>query len=120
MPIENTQRRGSSAQPGALNQAPNPANDRLLKILQAPPEIQSEIDRILEGRSPAPHSEPPVGPLLLGMSASAKFLGVSRATLWRMIKAERLTKVEILPDSYRLRRSDLLALVEGSRATIDK
>jgi len=88
-------------------------NDRLLKILQAPPEIQSEIDRILEGKPPAPHSEPPTGPLLMGMSASAKFIGVSRATLWRMCRADRLQKVEILPGSFRLRRSDLLKLVAG-------
>ena len=91
----------------------NSQNDRLLKILQAPPEIQSEIDRILEGRAPTPHSEPPTGPLLLGMSASAKFIGVSRATLWRMCRSNRLQKVEILPGSFRLRRADLLKLAAG-------
>jgi len=90
-------------------------NERLLKILQAPPEVQSEIDRIIEGRPPAPHNEPPTGPLLLGMSAGAKFIGVSRATLWRMVKNKRLTKVEILPGSFRLRRSDLLALAGEGR-----
>jgi len=92
-------------------------NERLLKFLQAPPEIQAEIDRILEGRTPAPHSEPPTGPLLMGMSASAKFIGVSRATLWRMCRSDRLQKVEILPGSFRLRRSDLLALVGEKRAS---
>ena len=92
-------------------------NERLLKFLQAPPEVQAEIDRILEGRPPAPHSEPPTGPLLMGMSASAKFIGVSRATLWRMCRSDRLQKVEILPGSFRLRRSDLLALVGEKRAS---
>ena len=112
----NTQKRGSSAHQGAMNQSQNPANDRLLKILQAPPEIQSEIDRILEGRPPAPHSEPPTGPLLMGMSAAAKFIGVSRATLWRMCRAGRLQKVEILPGSFRLRRANLLKLGLGEEA----
>lgn len=90
-------------------------NDRLLKILQAPPEIQTEIDRILEGKPATPATDPTPGPLLMGMSAAAKYAGVSRATLWRMCRAGRLQKVEILPNSYRLRRADLLALV-GERS----
>lgn len=112
----NMQKRGSLAHPSAMNQFPNPANDRLLKILLAPPEIQSEIDRILEGRPSAPRDEPPTGPLLMGMSAAAKFIGVSRATLWRMCRAGRLKKVEILPGSFRLRRADLLKLAAGVEA----
>jgi len=94
---------------------PTNPNERLLKILQASPEIQTEIDKLLEGRPPAPYPEAPTGPLLLGMSAAAKFIGCSRATLWRIVKAGRLTKVEILPGSYRLRRADLLALAAGDR-----
>ena len=88
-------------------------NERLMKFLQASPEIQSEIDRILEGKPVTPKSEPPTGPLLMGMSASAKFIGCSRATLWRICRAKRLQKVEILPNSFRLRRADLLALAAG-------
>jgi len=84
-------------------------NERLLRFLQATPEQQTAIDRILEGRmEPAP--EPPRGPLLLGMGTGAKLLGVSRATFWRMIKAGRVTKVEVLPGSFRVRRADLEAL----------
>lgn len=88
-------------------------NDRILKFLQADPEKQALIDRILEGKPAAPHSDPPTGPLLLGMSAAAKFIGCSRATLWRICRAGRLKKVEILPGSFRLRRADLLALAAG-------
>jgi excisionase family DNA binding protein len=91
----------------------NNPNDRIMKFLQADPEKQALIDQILDGRSATPQPEPPAGPLLLGMSAAAKFIGVSRATLWRMVKSGRLTKVEILPGSYRLRRADLLALAAG-------
>lgn len=54
------------------------------------------------------------GPLLLGMGEAAKFLGISRPTLWRMIQAGRLERVELMPGSYRIRRSDLEALAEES------
>ncbi len=80
--------------------------ERLKKLLNASPEQLGAIDVVLERRSidPLPTTQ---GPLLMGMSASAKFLGVSRATLWRMIRAGSLQKVEVLPGSFRLRRTDL-------------
>jgi excisionase family DNA binding protein len=53
------------------------------------------------------------GPLLLGMGEAAELLGVSRATLWRMVKEGRLEKVEIYYNAYRLRLSDIYDLVEG-------
>lgn len=84
-------------------------NERLIKFLQASPETQSEIDRILDGNDPARVD----GPLLLGMSQAAKFLGVSRATLWRMIKSGRISKVEVLPGSFRVRRADLESIAAG-------
>jgi len=87
-------------------------NERLLKFLQAPPEAQEAIDRILEGRIPA-KAEAATGPLLCGMSPAAKYLGVSRATLWRMIKAGRIGRVEVLPNSFRVRRAELEALASG-------
>ena len=88
-------------------------NERLVKILQASPEVQAEIDRVLEGRPSAPQAEQPTGPLLLGVSAAAKLLGCSRATIWRICRAGRLEKVELFPGSFRLRRADLLALAAG-------
>jgi len=88
------------------------ANARLLRFLQATPAEVSAIDRILEGKT-----EPPqlvvTGPLLVGMGDGAKLLGVSRATLWRMIKGGRIGKVEVLPGSFRLRRSDLEGIAAG-------
>ncbi|NOU36531.1 MAG: helix-turn-helix domain-containing protein [Kiritimatiellaceae bacterium] len=51
------------------------------------------------------------GPLLLTMGEATELLGVSRATLWRMIKAGKLKKVEIYSGAFRLRISDVLALV---------
>ncbi len=87
-------------------------NERLLKFLQAPPEAQEAIDRILDGKFPS-RAEAPAGPLLSGMSPAAKYLGVSRATLWRMIRAGRLGRIEVLPGSFRVRRADLEALAAG-------
>ncbi len=89
------------------------SNERMLKILQADPEKLEQIDRLLEGRT-WENDEAPRGPLLLGMSAAAKLLGVSRATLWRMIQAGRIEKVEILTGSYRVRRADIMEIVNGA------
>ena len=81
-------------------------NERLMKFLQATPEQQKQIERILDGKGPD-QQLPATGPLLLGMSAAAKLAGISRATLWRMCQAQRLKKVEILPGSFRIRRADI-------------
>jgi excisionase family DNA binding protein len=89
------------------------SNELLMRILQASPQQHERIAMMLDGREPVAS---PQSPLLLGMSASAKLLGVSRPTLWRMIRAGKLTKVEILPGSHRLRRADLEALAAGKAA----
>src|SRR5262245_49334004 len=94
------------------------ANERILRFLQATPEQQELIDRILDGKvveMPAA----PTGPLLLGMGAGAKLLGVSRSTLWRMILARKLAKVEVLPGSFRVRRADIEALAQGMEVVRD-
>ena len=85
---------------------------RLLKILQAPADVQERIDRILRGDVQNDVNRN-TGPLLMGMSAGAQFLGVSRTTLWRLIKDGRLPRLEIRPGSYRLRKSDIEKLANG-------
>lgn len=85
------------------------AEERLKRLFAASPEQISAIDDILEGKNQENTSQT-VGPLLMGMTASAKFLGVSRTTLWRMINDGKLQKIEILPGSFRLRRADLEAV----------
>ncbi|NOU36254.1 MAG: helix-turn-helix domain-containing protein [Kiritimatiellaceae bacterium] len=91
-------------------------NDDLIRaVFTATDEAKASALAILEGRdgSPRPLDN---GPLLLSMGEAATFLHVSRATLWRTIKAGRLEKVELYPGAFRLRRSDIIALV-GHRAT---
>ena len=69
--------------------------------------------KVLRGEPLASAARSTTGPLLLGVGAGAKFLGVSRATLWRAVRAGKLQKVELFPGSFRVRREDLEALASG-------
>ena len=82
--------------------------------LTAPDERKVAALRILRGEVVSPPTKTTTGPLLLGMGEGAKILGVSRATLWRAVKAGKLTKVELFPGSFRVRRDDLEELAEGA------
>ena len=53
------------------------------------------------------------GPLLLGMTQAAKYLGISRTSLWRLIRAGKFKRLELFPGNYRLRRVDLDRFAEG-------
>jgi excisionase family DNA binding protein len=90
-------------------------NERLLQFLKATPTQRALIDQILDGKIGAA-SVVSSGPLLLPMGRAAELLGVSRPTLWRMLNAGRLTRVEVLPKTYRVRRSEIDALVNGREA----
>ncbi|MFH0880319.1 MAG: helix-turn-helix domain-containing protein [Lentisphaerota bacterium] len=47
------------------------------------------------------------GPLLLGMSKAAQFLGISRTSMWRLIRAGKFKRIELFPGNFRVRRADL-------------
>lgn len=88
--------------------------DMVAAWIPAPEDRRAEALRVLRGEvaaTPSPRSE---GPLLLGMGQAAKYLGVSRPTLWRILQLGRLEKVEMLPGSYRMRRADLDAYVANN------
>ncbi|MBC8205559.1 MAG: helix-turn-helix domain-containing protein [Kiritimatiellaeota bacterium] len=90
-------------------------NDEVIQaVFTATDEAKERALEILQGRTSSP-SAPDESPILLRMGEAAELLNVSRATLWRVIKAGRLEKVELYPGSYRLRRSDILDLVKGDR-----
>lgn len=80
-------------------------NDRMMKVLQAPPDVQARIDAVLDNRNEP--TRVTTGPLLFNMGQAAKYLGVSRSTLWRVIQAGRITPVEIRAKSFKIRRADL-------------
>lgn len=86
-------------------------NDQLIRaIFTATDESKTKALAVLEGRE---LFDTDSGPMLLSMGEAAALLHVSRATLWRTIKAGRLPKVELYPGAFRLRRSDILAIVNG-------
>lgn len=87
-------------------------NDRLVRILQATPEQQQAIDRILSNEPPPSSTAPITGPMLYNMTKAARFLGVSRTTLWRIIQAGHLNRVEVMAGTFRIRHQDLLTLAE--------
>ena len=87
------------------------SNDSLIRsIFNASDEAKTKALAILEGRE---LSDTDSGPLLLTMGEAAKLIPCSRATLWRIIQAGRLEKVELYPGSFRLRKSDVAALANG-------
>jgi excisionase family DNA binding protein len=100
---------------GALT-ATNP-NERLIRVLQATSAQLATIDKILDGEAAVP-TPMAAGPLLLPMGKAAELLGVSRPTLWRMLNAGLLTRVEVLPNTYRVSRSEIEALVNGNKSTL--
>lgn len=92
-----------------MSGTPVDIEELLRAILDAGEELRRNALAVLRGAAVvASHKR---GPLLLGMGEAAAFLGVSRPTLWRMIQAGRLEKVELFLGSYRIRKEDLEALV---------
>jgi len=88
--------------------------ERLKKLLEASPEQLQAIDDILAFGVHQKAADI-ASPLLLEMKSAAKYMGVSRTTLWRMIKIGFLQRIEILPGSFRLRRADLHEIASGRR-----
>ena len=88
--------------------------DLLAAVVAATPDRGESALRVLRDEVPQPAARPTTGPLLLGMGAAAKFLGVSRSTLWRVLRAGTIQRVELFPGSFRVRREDLEALAAGT------
>lgn len=83
--------------------------DLLGAVVAATPERKELALKFLRGElTEVPR--PATGPVLMGMGAAAKYLGVSRATLWRAMRAGKIQRVELFAGSYRVRREDLEAL----------
>jgi len=72
------------------------------------PEVAAAVSSALDGNhQPVAETN---GPLLLTMTEAAKVLGVSRSTLWRMVKEKMLAPVEITPRVFRISRHSVQEL----------
>ena len=88
----------------------------LAAVVAASEERKRDALKVLRGEAALAEAgapRPVTGPLLMGMGEAAQFLGISRPTLWRMIQAKRIEKVELFPGSHRVRRLDLEAIALG-------
>jgi len=89
-------------------------NDRLIQaVFTASNDAKAQALKILEGADDTPSRPHSEEPLLMTMGQACELIPCSRATLWRIIKAGRLPKVEIYPNAYRLRRADVIAMANG-------
>jgi excisionase family DNA binding protein len=105
----------SNTKSGGTPMAPttNLTNEILQALVPASDERKQAALLVLRGEAAAGKAGPDTGPLLVGMSAAARLLGVSRSTLWRLLRDGRLPKTELFPGTYRIRRSDLDDLAAG-------
>ena len=90
----------------------NPTTKEIIRLALAndnsiPPDITEAIFNLLEGRLATDRAVSANEPLLITMTAAAKLLGVSRVTIWRMVKDGDIRPIEITPNVFRIRRQDL-------------
>ncbi len=86
-------------------------NEQIIQaVFSATPEAKQKALAILEGEELPETTD---GPLLLTMGQTCELLGVSRATAWRMARSGRLTKTEIYPGAFRVKRQAVLDIVNG-------
>jgi excisionase family DNA binding protein len=87
--------------------------DLLAAVVAATAEKKEAALKVLRGEVVPPPARPMTAPLLLKMGVAAKFLGVSRCTLWRVLQSGKIPKVELRRGSYLVRREDIEALADG-------
>ena len=82
---------------------------RLQAILTAPPDKLAQVDGILSGEATRATD---TDRRLFSMTQAAEALGVSRQTIWRMVKEKRLPTVEIRKGRYRIPSAAISALLQ--------
>jgi excisionase family DNA binding protein len=83
----------------------------LTALASAPGERRAAALRILTGDAALAAADD--RPLLMTIVEAARRLNVSATTVRRAIKSGRLTKIEIYPGAFRLRRTDVEAIAFG-------
>ncbi len=84
---------------------------RFSKLLSATPDQLAQIDALLEGHGRL--LTEPGDRKLFTFTAAASTIGVSRQTIWRMVRAGRLPTVEIRAGRRRIPSSALTNLLQG-------
>ena len=74
---------------------------RMTMLLAATPDTLRRVDRVLTGE-PTEGATDPGDRRLLSIRQAADALGVSRTSLWRMLRDGRLPCVELRPGSRRI------------------
>ena len=87
-------------------------NTRLGQLLESFPELQRELAEVIADKVRAAHQQN-AGPALMTIASAAEFLSCSRATIYRLLAANKLQRTYLLVGSPRIRRADLDALVAG-------
>ena len=88
---------------------------RIQKLLTADPGTLARIDNILNGGETA--ADTPTDRRLLSMTQAAETLGLSRQTIWRMTKENRLPVVEIRRGRFRIPNTAISQMIEEARAS---
>jgi excisionase family DNA binding protein len=88
---------------------------RMTLLLAATPDTLRRVDRVLTGE-PTEGATDPGDRRLLSIRQAADALGVSRTTIWRMLRDGALPCVEIRPGSRRVPSAAVTALVKGEVA----
>ena len=83
------------------------------KLIVATPDKLAMIDGVLDGKV----SHEPVSVKLYTLSAAARKTGMSRATIWRMVKAGTLRTVNIRENARRIAESELVRIARGEPIT---
>ena len=82
---------------------------RMTLLLAATPDVLRRVDRILSGE-PTETKTDPGDRRLLSIQQAAVALGVSRTTIWRLLRDGRLPCVELRPGSRRVPSAAVTAL----------
>jgi len=79
------------------------------KLIVATPDKLAAIDGVLNGKV----SHDPESVKLYTLSAAARKTGMSRATIWRMVKGGSVRTVHIRENARRIPESELVRIARG-------
>jgi excisionase family DNA binding protein len=87
---------------------------RMTLLLAATPDVLRRVDRILSGEIEG--ATDPGDRKLLSIQQTAAAMGVSRTTVWRLLRDGRIPCVELRPGSRRVPSAAISAFVKGGAA----